>query len=135
MNRVDPVLAYDGPKWLVIFAGTNGIFLKGNSGATEAALNLAYIDARLAAGWPADRICNCTMLPREGSHESDRTTYNSTIRTGSASRGVKVCDFAANATLGPAGAENNTTYYADRVHPTAAGHAILAGIIEAQLFP
>lgn len=135
LARVDIVLNRDGQKYLVIFAGTNGIFLKGNSGNTEATLNLAYLDARLAAGWPAGHICNGTMLPRQNQHESDRTTYNTTIRTGSTSRGVKICDFAANATIGCAGCENNTTYFGDTVHPLAAGHVIMGQIVKDALFP
>lgn len=75
------------------------------------------------------------MLPRQNQKESDRTTYNGLIRSNAAGMGYKVCDFAANSTIGDAGDENNTTYYSDQIHPTAAGHVILQQIITATMFP
>lgn len=135
VNRVDPVLPMSGTHYLVIFAGTNDIFLNNKTGTEAGALNLTYIDARIAAGWPAANICVGTMLPRQNAHEADRTTYNGLIRSNAVLRGYKVCDFAANSTIGDAGDENNTTYYSDTIHPTAAGQVIIAGVISAALFP
>jgi len=135
LNRVDLVLANTGTKYLVIFAGTNDIFLNSTSGAATWALLQNYINARTAAGWAAANICVGTMLPRQGAHESDRTTYNDLIRSNAAGMGYKVCDFAADATMGCAGCESDKTYYADFIHPTAAGHVILGNIVKAALFP
>lgn len=135
VTRVDPVLANSGTKYLVIFAGTNDIFLNSTSGANTWLLLKAYIEARIAAGWSAANICVVTMLPRQGQHESDRTAYNSAIRSNQATYGYKIADVAANSTIGDAGDENNTTYYLDTIHPTAAGHVIIQGIISAALFP
>lgn len=131
ITRVDPLLQYSGPKYLVIFAGTNDRFLNGTSGAAIWTLLQTYINARIAAGWLPGNICVGTMLPRQGLFETDRTTLNSSIRSNAAGMGYKVADFAADATMGPAGAENNATYYQDQIHPTAAGHVILANIVKA----
>lgn len=133
-TRVDPVLNDQGTKYLVIFAGTNGIHLKRNSGATEAALALAYVDARIAAGWTAANICLVTMLPRQGQYESERTAFNTALRAGATARGVKLADLDTTA-LGAAGAEFNSALYQDLIHPTAAGHVTIASVITAALFP
>lgn len=135
LNRVDLVLANTGTKYLVIFAGTNDIFLNSTSGAATWTLLEAYIDARIAAGWTAGNICVGTMLPRQNYNESHRTALNSAIRSNAAAMGYKICDFAADNRIGDAGDENNATYYGDAIHPTAAGHVILAEIIRSTLFP
>lgn len=135
VNRVDPVLAYTGTKYLVIFAGTNDIFLNGTSGANTWTLAQTYINARISAGWTAANICVGTMLPRQNANEANRTTLNTSIRSNAAGLGYKVCDFAANTTIGDAGDENNPTYYLDTIHPNDAGHAILAQIVKDTLFP
>lgn len=135
MARVDAARVNAPNNYLVIFAGTNDIFLNSTSGAAAWTLLEAYINARIAAGWPADHICVGTMLPRQNQHEADRTALNTAIRSNAAGMGYVVADFAANTTIGDAGDENNATYYADTIHPTAAGHAIMASIIIAALFP
>lgn len=135
VTRVDPILAQTGTKYLVVFAGTNDIFLNSSSGAATWTLLESYISARISAGWMAGNICVGTMLPRQGSNESARSTLNGSIRSNAAGTGYKVCDFAANSTIGDAGDENNATYYLDTIHPTDAGHAIMATIIVNALFP
>lgn len=135
ITRVDPILAEEGTKYLVIFAGTNDRFLNGTSGAAVWALLESYINARIAAGWTATNIGVGTMLPRQGQYESDRATLNGLIRSNATTMGYKVCDFAMDSRIGDAGDENNATYYFDTIHPTAAGHAILAQIIINTLFP
>jgi lysophospholipase L1-like esterase len=135
VTRVDPILSRAGDKYLIIFAGTNDIFLNSTSGAATWTLLQTYINARISAGWTAANICVVTMLPRQNTKESDRTTYNGLIRSNAAGMGYKVADAGADATIGCAGCENNTTYYADTIHPTAAGHLIIQGLISAALFP
>lgn len=135
VNRVDPILSQTGSKYLIIFAGTNDIFLNGTSGANTWTLAETYINARISAGWTIANVCVGTMLPRQNAHESDRTAYNNAIRSNAAGMGYKVCDFAANTTIGEAGDENNPTYYLDTIHPNDAGHAILAQIVKDTLFP
>ena len=135
VTRIDPILTYSGTKYLVIFAGTNDIFLNGRNAAQTWALLQTYLNARISAGWTPANICVGTMLPRQSLNESIRTTYNASIRSNVPGMGCKVCDFAANATMGEAGDENNTTYYSDTIHPTDAGQAILAQIVKDTLFP
>jgi len=118
----------------VIFAGTNDIFLYSQTGAQTAALLQTYVDARNAAGWAYSDICVCTMLPRQSANESARTAYNSDIRT-NAIKGYVVADVGADATIGVFSAPTNTTYYSDTIHPTDAGHAIVASIIKTAFFP
>ena len=135
VTRIDPLRYQVSNSYLIIFAGTNDIHVNGTSGAATWALLEAYINARIAAGWPAGNICVGTMLPRQNQHEADRTALNTAIRSNAAGMGYIVADFAADTTIGDAGDENNATYYADTIHPTAAGHAIMATIIINALFP
>lgn len=135
VTRADPILAYVGAKYLVIFAGTNDIHLNATSGAACWTLMQTYINARISAGWTPSHICVCTMLPRQGAHESDRTTFNGSIRSNAAGMGYVVADIGANPTIGDAGDENSSTYYLDTIHPKDAGHAIIAPIVKAALFP
>lgn len=135
VTRVDPILSRDGTKYLVIFAGTNDIWLNSTTGAGAWTLLETYINARISAGWTVGNICVGTMLPRQNGNESARTTYNGLIRGNAAGMGYKVCDFAADSRIGDAGDENDATYYSDTIHPTAAGQAILSQIILSTLFP
>lgn len=41
-----------------------------------------------------------------------------------------LADVGADATIGQAGDELNLTYYEDGIHPTEAGHVIIAGILQ-----
>ena len=129
--RIDTTLLQpNSAKYLVIFAGTNDIFLNGASGAATATLLQTYIAARISAGWIANHICVVTMLPRQGAHESDRTALNTSTRSNAAGVGYLVADVAADPTIGPAGSENNTTYYnSDNIHPKDAGQAIIGNIV------
>jgi len=135
VTRVDPVLSQQGTKWLVIFAGTNDIFLNNTSGANTWTLLQTYLNARTSAGWPANHICVVTMLPRQGSQESNRTAYNNAIRSNQAGMGYLIADAGADPTIGCAGCDSNATYYSDTIHPTAAGQQIIANLIGAQIFP
>lgn len=136
VTRVDPILSQPGAtKYLVIFAGTNDIFLNSTTGANTWTLLQTYISARISAGWTAANICVGTMLPRQSSNESNRTALNNAIRSNQGTYGYKIADFAANATMGTSGQENNATYYSDTIHPTDAGQVILGNIVSAQLFP
>lgn len=133
ITRIDPFLAQTGTKWLVIFAGTNDIFGGGKTGAQTAALLQTYVADRIAAGWSANHIIVCTMLPRGGS-DTARDALNADIRSNAVSVGYLVADLAANATIGVANANTNLTYYAaDQIHPIDAGHTIIASIVAAVL--
>ncbi|MDJ1494144.1 SGNH/GDSL hydrolase family protein [Cytophagaceae bacterium DM2B3-1] len=78
------------------------------------------------------KVVACTVLPRSdggGSFETNRQTVNTNIRTNWATFSDGLADFGADTTIGVVGADSNTTYYQDGVHPTQAGHNILASIL------
>lgn len=129
-------LAYQN--WLVVFAGTNDIWLSGDSAAVAFGYFDTYIVARLAAGWVADRIIVCTMLPRQATpaNEAKRVTYNASIVSNAAVRGYRLARLDLNANIGQDGDQANTTYYnTDQIHPKDAGHAEIATEIETAMFP
>lgn len=106
-------------------------------GASQYAIDYAaYCDARRAAGWTLIVI---TVLPNTHiGFNALRATLNTEIRLWTTNGSIvpgqhadAICDFAADPTMGPDGAELDTTYYADGLHPTATGQAILAGIYAA----
>ena len=62
--------------YLILFAGTNGIFNQGKTGIQTYGLFQTYISARLLAGWRPNNIIVVTMLPRSQTRENDRSAYN-----------------------------------------------------------
>lgn len=112
-----------------VFIGAND--LTGSSDVAGFLSNLAaYCDARRAAGW---KVAVCTLLPNiNPNFNTRRATFNSAVT--SSWLGVHcdgIVDFAADPTMGPDGAELDTTYYSDGVHPTDAGHVILETVYRA----
>lgn len=113
------------------FGGTNDLFF----GATVATLQTNYQNycaARQSAGF---EVVAFTILPRSeggvpGTFEADRQTFNTWLRANYATFADALADVAADTTIGDSGDELNTTYYQDRVHPTNAGAAIIAGIAQ-----
>jgi hypothetical protein len=63
----------------------------------------------------------------------NRAIVNAAIVTWEGAHCDKVADWAANATMGANGASDNATNYADKVHPTLAGYAILEPITRAAI--
>jgi hypothetical protein len=99
------------------------------------------LTARRAAGW---KVVILTILPRTqtgcpANMETYRTSVNTSIRNNWATFANALADVGADATIGVAGASNNATYYdADKVHPIAAGHLIIKGLVNmavSYLFP
>lgn len=91
----------------------------------------AYCDARRAAGW---KVVAATILPStNASVTAKRGTVNTALRSWVGVHADAIADFAADATMGPDAAASDTTYYADGVHPTAAGHALLEPIMTAAI--
>ena len=74
----------------------------------------------------------CTLLPQTTSgFNTFRNAVNAIIYSWSPGQHYDaLADFAGNATMGPDSAASNTTYYADGLHPTSAGQAILASIMQ-----
>lgn len=123
-------------KILIAFAGTNGIALAGHSAATEYSNFQTFIAARLSAGWTAGNIYVCTMLPRGGSVESARGTYNTSLVSGAATYHYIPVRFDQITDMGGAGDNANTDFYkADQIHPNTAGQAALAQKLYDTMYP
>lgn len=120
-------------KILVAFGGSNDISIGGASAATLISRIQSYCNTATAAGYT---VILCTILPRSNaatpaSFEADRQTVNTWIRANYLTIAHGLADLAADSRIGDAGDELDTTYYqADRVHPTAAGAAIIAETVQ-----
>lgn len=119
---------YHSANVVVLCEGGNDLHY-GASAATALANLIAAYTARRAA-CPGAIVGVTTILPRSSpatppTFNADRATVNAGLV---AALGSNVIDFAGNATMGPDAASENPTYYPDKVHPSAAGHAILAQI-------
>lgn len=132
---VDNVQYSGATNWLVVFAGTNGIALGLHSAATEYANFKTYIAARIAAGWSADRIVAVTCLPRNGINNTIRDAFNASMAGDDGGYGYRLARVDLNTDIGENGDNLDTTYYYDGIHPTEAGHAIIASVIFASMYP
>lgn len=88
-----------------------------------------YCEARRAVGW---QVVAVTALPRSESaaYYALRSTYNTLIRDNYTDFADALADVAADTTIGEDGDETNETYYRDKLHMTAAGYVIVAGIVQ-----
>lgn len=120
---------------LVVFAGTNGITLGGHTATAEAADFDTYINARISAGWDMADVTVVTMLARSGVNESDRAAYNAALVSKAVTYGYKLARVDLDPNIGGSGYPSNPTYCYDGIHPTAAGQAIIASIVDAVSFP
>src|SRR6185369_16936918 len=126
----------DGATRLMVFAGTNDLKNSYTAQKTFAAYQ-AWLAARIAAGWSYDQIWVLTTLPRGQStqpadFEKQRQAYISLIVADGAAKGYHVVRLDTNKLIGVPGAYRNRTYYnSDRVHPTAAGHVVIANVVKA----
>jgi lysophospholipase L1-like esterase len=149
--QIDPLCSFTTRTKNVVVAweGTNDI-RAGASAATAFANLKAYCQARKDVGY---RVILLTIPPRSdvgtpGTFDDDRSSVNASLRADfptstTATRvfrpGVGVTyadllvDVAANATIGDAGDEANTTYYDDLVHMTDAGYALVAADVRGAL--
>jgi hypothetical protein len=114
---------------LSVLIGAND--LGGITGSTYAATVGAYTAARKSAGW--DKVVLCTCTPRSGNatFTTNKNAYNAVITgTGwAAANGVDaICDFAADATIGPDAAASDAVKYPDGLHPSASSHVIMETI-------
>jgi lysophospholipase L1-like esterase len=131
---IDPYLGSVSNPVLIVFGGTNDIWLSGKTAAQTYAGFQTYIETRIAAGW--NNIIVLTMLPRQSSapNEATRQAFNTLLRNGAATYGYTVADIGNDPTIGQAGDQTNTTYYApDQIHLTQAGQLIVAQDILAVL--
>lgn len=150
-SQIDPQYSEGARRTLLVaWSGTNDLYL-GASAATTYSRIVAYATARKAKGW---RVIILSVLPRSGfstpgAFEASRQTVNATLladfptATGQTNiwTGASYADYLVNVgadgTIGLVGQETNTTYYADLVHLTNAGYAIVADYVKKtiQLFP
>ena len=61
------------------------------------------------------------------------TDYVDALKTVCAANGVSVIDLHTECTLDPTDAETRTNYMPDGLHPNAAGHEVIAGIMESHI--
>ena len=107
-----------------IWEGAND--LSADPATTYASLK-TYWAARRAAGW---KVIAYTVTPRgsDGTQETNRQSLNTNIKSDATLYDALV-DVGNDATIGVAGAQNNTTYYqGDKTHLTPTGYAIVAGL-------
>jgi lysophospholipase L1-like esterase len=107
------------PHCLVVMIGTNAGFSAG-----EYTLLLNYCTTRKAAN-AGIKIVVITGTPRSpGASEAARQTFNTSIRNQTTPPWDAIADWGNDANMGQAGQYSNTTYYADGLHPTDAGHDV-----------
>lgn len=132
---------------VVCFGGTNDFYFNASTATVQTRFQ-TYCESRQSAGW---RVVACTMLPRgdfagtstlpgdaaaqEAEFESRRATFNTWLSANWRTFADALADLAADTNLGDDGDEDSGTYYQDTVHPTAAGMAIIAGIVESAVLP
>jgi hypothetical protein len=121
---------------LVVAAGTNDL-AGGNNVSDTLDRYYGLLDSARATGW---KVVACTVLPRSdpdmgaglAGFETARTTFNASVVANYASHADALANVAAITGMGAAGDSNNTTYYSvDKIHPIAAGHALLEPVYRA----
>jgi hypothetical protein len=127
---LDARLIPGGTNILSVLIGANGM---GPSFLVDFA---AYLNARRAAGW---YVILCTILPNVSINSAtpSRNTVNTELRlwavNGSAVPGKhadRICDFAAEPSMGDDADYSDTTYYLDGLHPTTLGHEIMRRVFQ-----
>lgn len=135
--QVDPM--YDPAKLNVVIVGggTNDLYVAGGSVTVDTlyANYVAYHQGRRAAGFKTVAL---TLFPRTevgtpGTHEAKRLDFNDRVRTNWATFADALADVGNDAVMGPTGASDNVTYFADKTHPTNAGYAVMARYVRAAL--
>lgn len=129
---VDAVLPgyVTGRKFILsVMIGRNDLLSLGTSTYLT---NLAsYCDDRRAAGWT---VVVCTILPStESGFNTARNTVNTTLRTWVGTHCDALVDFDTDPTIGADEAAEDTDYYSDGTHPTAAGQVLLEVVYRAVL--
>lgn len=123
---------------IIIFAGTNGLALAGNSGATEYTGFAACFDYLIGQGYAASNVSVVTCLPRnQGSpFETNRQDFNSLIKADAGARGYR--QVRVDESLGFNDANDNSGYLfqpdfpnsdtngRDQIHIGWVGHKVLA---------
>jgi lysophospholipase L1-like esterase len=116
---------------VVVMSGLNDLYI-GRSAVDTYADLAAVCSELLAFGWEVI-VCTVTAANPLYFPQAERLAYNDLIRAGAATIASRLADPGANEFIGVTGADEDPTYFIDRVHPTAAGHAILAAIIHTEI--
>jgi lysophospholipase L1-like esterase len=135
LARIDP----NGSTIVTLWFGANDVLYlvqNGRTPAQAAAEFLAKLQALAAAyrGQPGvSAVLVATDMNRTDQGSTDnanfaaaRAIYNPAIRAGAGVWHDGTIDLASDATMGGNAAPDNATYFGDKLHPTAAGHALLA---------
>jgi len=115
----------NNPPVVIVWAGTNDLAAGATAAAAYANLS-TFITARKATGW---RVIALTMIKRgvDAGLETKRGQYNALILANTAGADA-VVDVGADAAFDDV---TDATYYqADQIHTTAAGHIVVAGLVE-----
>ncbi len=124
------VTAYSGSRVVLVAYGTNDLTAARTDAQILADLQSYCALIRADGG----KAVVATILPATG-HNSTmqgyRTSINASLRANWATFADGLCDFAGDATMGPQAAASNAALYQDGLHPTRAGHALLAPIATA----
>jgi len=115
---------------LVIAAGTNDIGNIGHTGALALADYYSFADAAKAVGW---RIVVCTILNRNAGafFNTEQANFNVALRAGWVGKGYSaLADVQAIPQLAN---PLDLTYFSDGIHPTIAGHALMAPVEQAAI--
>ncbi|NYF78568.1 GDSL-type esterase/lipase family protein [Granulicella arctica] len=119
-----------GPSVAVVFAGTNDFAIMPTSATALFANMMGEVQTMKQAGC---RVFVGTMLSRTGNDvssntlDSDKDAYDALILAQAKAGGADgIIDFAANPLLGADGANANTSFQSDHIHPTQAGQQLLA---------
>jgi lysophospholipase L1-like esterase len=121
-----------GPSIAIILAGTNDFLFGSPTPQSVFASMTGEIQVLKRAGC---KVFAATMLSRGGtdingtSYDADKNAYDALILTQAKAVGADgVIDFAANPLLGADGANTNTYFQADHIHPSQTGQALLGSI-------
>ncbi len=115
-----------------ILCGANDYLFGGTAAAAYTQI-LAWVASAQATGFSP--VLVATMISHSGAGgDTFKNTLNASITGGAVANGYTVVDFGADPTMGCDGCFSNTTYFqSGGIHPTAAGDAILSGILQAVL--
>ena len=134
-----PLMKSGAQRFIAIVGPVGANDLSSYAGATDtiaatayAATMAAYTDSLYDAGF--DDVVLCTELPTTNStHNTRRNILNPIYTDAYPGEAVTICDFAADATMGPDAAASDTNLYSDGTHPTATGQANLEAVIRSVL--
>ncbi len=119
---------------LIVAAGSNDLI--NGIGSVPDILDRYYglLQSARATGW---KTVACTVLPRsdglnsgQSAFEAARKAFNDDL-VAHAAKYDALADVAKITGLGAVGDSDNTTYYSDKIHPTAPGHALLEPVYRA----